>query len=87
MEAGFVIWTLNLSFDGGIPRRSTRCSHLMVCWKTRELRMSLGTGTVAIEQLRRERARLRQRIRRWQKQCDRDGSEPSGGGGGGASGM
>jgi transposase len=31
------------------------------------------------EQLRRERARLRQRIRRWQKQCDRDGSEPSGG--------
>lgn len=29
--------------------------------------------------LRRERARLRQRIRRWQKQCDRDGSEPSGG--------
>jgi transposase len=31
------------------------------------------------EQLRRERARLRQRIRRWQKQCDQDGSEPSGG--------
>jgi transposase len=30
------------------------------------------------EQLRRERARLRQRIRRWQKQCDRD-AEPSGG--------
>ena len=32
-----------------------------------------------IEQLRRERTRLRQRIRRWQKQCDQDGSEPSGG--------
>ena len=31
------------------------------------------------EQLRRERARIRQRIRRWQKQCDRDGQEPSGG--------
>jgi transposase len=29
--------------------------------------------------LRRERARLRQRIRRWQKQCDQDGAEPSGG--------
>jgi transposase len=29
--------------------------------------------------LRRERARLRQRIRRWQKQCDQDGSEPAGG--------
>jgi len=26
--------------------------------------------------LRRERARLRQRIRRWQKQCDQDDSEP-----------
>jgi transposase len=32
-----------------------------------------------LEQLRRERARIRQRIRRWQKQCDRDGQEPSGG--------
>lgn len=31
------------------------------------------------EQLRRERARIRQRIRRWQKQCDRDEQEPSGG--------
>ena len=31
------------------------------------------------EELRRERARLRQRIRRWQKQCDQDNSEPSGG--------
>jgi len=30
-------------------------------------------------QLRRERARIRQRIRRWQKQCDRDEQEPSGG--------
>lgn len=30
------------------------------------------------EALRRERARLRQRIRRWQKQCDEDSSEPSG---------
>jgi transposase len=29
--------------------------------------------------LRRERARLRQRIRRWQKQCDEDNSEPAGG--------
>lgn len=28
------------------------------------------------EDLRRERARLRQRIRRWQKQCDQDSSEP-----------
>jgi len=28
------------------------------------------------EELRRERARLRQRIRRWQKQCDQDDSEP-----------
>lgn len=32
-----------------------------------------------IEQLRRERARIRQRIRRWQKQCDQDGVEPTGG--------
>jgi transposase len=32
-----------------------------------------------LEQLRRERARIRQRIRRWQKQCDRDNQEPSGG--------
>lgn len=31
------------------------------------------------EQLRRERARLRQRVRRWQKQCDQDDAEPSGG--------
>jgi transposase len=31
-----------------------------------------------VEQLRCERARLRQRIRRWQKQCDRDDQEPSG---------
>jgi transposase len=31
------------------------------------------------EQLRRERARLRQRIRRWQQQCHRDDREPSGG--------
>ena len=31
------------------------------------------------EQLRRERARIRQRIRRWQKQCDREEQEPSGG--------
>jgi len=31
-----------------------------------------------LEQLRRERARIRQRIRRWQKQCDRDDQEPSG---------
>jgi transposase len=31
-----------------------------------------------VEQLRRERARIRQRIRRWQQQCDRD-EEPSGG--------
>lgn len=30
-------------------------------------------------QLRGERARLRQRIRRWQKQCDGDEQEPSGG--------
>jgi hypothetical protein len=32
-----------------------------------------------VEQLRRERARIRQRIRRWQKQCDLDPQEPSGG--------
>jgi hypothetical protein len=31
------------------------------------------------EQLRRERARIRQRIRRWQKQCDREEQEPWGG--------
>jgi transposase len=30
--------------------------------------------------LRRERARLRQRIRRWQKECNREDEEPSGGG-------
>jgi len=30
------------------------------------------------EQLRRERARLRQRIRRWQKQCDQEDTEPTG---------
>jgi hypothetical protein len=33
----------------------------------------------SLEQLRRERARIRQRIRRWQKQCDGDNQEPSGG--------
>ena len=33
----------------------------------------------SIEQLRRERARIRQRIRRWQKQCDQEDTEPSGG--------
>jgi transposase len=33
----------------------------------------------SIVQLRRERARIRQRIRRWQQQCDRDDAEPSGG--------
>lgn len=33
----------------------------------------------SLEQLRRERARIRQRIRRWQKQCDLDEQEPSGG--------
>lgn len=33
----------------------------------------------SLEQLRGERARIRQRIRRWQKQCDRDNQEPSGG--------
>jgi transposase len=31
------------------------------------------------QQLRRERARIRQRIRRWQKQCDQDEPEPAGG--------
>jgi transposase len=30
-----------------------------------------------LEQLRRERARIRQRIRRWQKQCDRDDQDTS----------
>jgi hypothetical protein len=33
----------------------------------------------SLEQLRRERARIRQRIRRWQKQCDREDQEPCGG--------
>ena len=33
----------------------------------------------SLEQLRRERARIRQRIRRWQKQCDGDNQEPAGG--------
>jgi hypothetical protein len=33
----------------------------------------------SLEQLRRERARIRQRIRRWQKQCDRENEEPTGG--------
>jgi len=32
-----------------------------------------------VEQLRRERARIRQRIRRWQKQCDGEDAEPAGG--------
>jgi transposase len=32
-----------------------------------------------VEQLRRERARIRQRIRRWQKQCDQDGEDSPGG--------
>jgi hypothetical protein len=36
-------------------------------------------GSDSIEQLRRERARIRQRIRRWQKQCDQENAEPSGG--------
>jgi transposase len=35
--------------------------------------------SASLEQLRRERARLRQRIRRWQKQCDQDDPEPAGG--------
>lgn len=35
--------------------------------------------SASLEQLRRERARLRQRIRRWQKQCDQDNQEPAGG--------
>lgn len=33
---------------------------------------------VTVEQLRRERARLRQRIRRWQKQCEEDDKETAG---------
>jgi transposase len=33
----------------------------------------------SLEQLRRERAAIRQRIRRWQKQCDRDEEQPPGG--------
>jgi transposase len=32
-----------------------------------------------VEQLRGERARIRQRIRRWQKQCDRDSIDPTSG--------
>lgn len=34
----------------------------------------------SVEQLRRERARIRQRIRRWQKQCEQDDGEPGSGG-------
>jgi transposase len=33
----------------------------------------------SLPQLRRERARIRQRIRRWQKQCDGEDAEPAGG--------
>jgi hypothetical protein len=33
----------------------------------------------SIEKLRMERARIRQRIRRWQKQCDSEDGEPAGG--------
>jgi transposase len=33
----------------------------------------------SLEQLRRERACVRQRIRRWQKQCDQENAEPAGG--------
>lgn len=33
----------------------------------------------SVEQLRRERARIRQRIRRWQKQCDQENGDPTGG--------
>jgi transposase len=33
----------------------------------------------SIEQLRRQRACVRQRIRRWQKQCDQENAEPAGG--------
>jgi len=33
----------------------------------------------SIERLRRERARIRQKIRRWQKQCDGEDQEPPGG--------
>ena len=32
----------------------------------------------SVKQLRRERARIRQRIRRWQKQCDGEDAEPTG---------
>jgi hypothetical protein len=34
----------------------------------------------SLAQLRRERARIRRRIRRWQKQCDGEDAEPIGGG-------
>ena len=69
-------WTLN-EFRRRHPKALNEV-FTQVLEAARELRMA-RLGTVAIEQLRRERARLRQRIRRWQKQCDRDGSEPSGG--------
>lgn len=36
--------------------------------------------SASLQQLRRERARIRQRIRRWQKQCDQQDNEPEGGG-------
>lgn len=35
-------------------------------------------GRDSVEQLRRERARIRQRMRRWQKQCDQDEAEAAG---------
>jgi transposase len=41
-----------------------------------------GDRSDSLEKLRRERARIRQRIRRWQKQCDQDSQEPSGAGAG-----
>jgi hypothetical protein len=49
-------------------------------WRSTKVKASASPDrSSTIEQLRRERTRLRQRIRRWQKQCDQDGSEPSGG--------
>jgi transposase len=38
-----------------------------------------GDRSDTVAQLRRERARIRQRIRRWQQQCDREDPEPGGG--------
>jgi len=86
-------WTLN-QFRGGHPR-ALNDVFTQVVEAARRLglgqlgRVAIDSTRVqanaspdrsdSLEQLRRERARIRQRIRRWQKQCDREDQEPSGG--------